>query len=71
MANQERRIIEIRSPKPYVGTEYIVIEPAKQLPRTNREESHLTRYILKNRGRVSGIETLTSRHQIGTRQRGG
>ena len=76
MANQERKIIEVRSPRPYVGTEYIVIEytviePARELPRANRNKSYLERYIEKNRDRVTGIETLTSRHQIGTWQRGG
>lgn len=71
MANPEKSRIINHIPKPYASPEDTLVEPATKidgiLPRAVRTQTHLERYILKERerGRVPGIESITGRAKIG------
>lgn len=63
--------IAITSMKPYASPDSIVVAATRdeRLPKSDRTLTYLKRYLLKERGRerVSGIEQITGRTQIGRR----
>lgn len=74
MANPENSRIIDHVLRPYASPKDTLVEPVAEidgiLPRAVRTQTHLERYILKERerGRVPGIDSITGRAQIGRRR---
>lgn len=67
---QKERIVAINIPRPYGETEYAREMVGRELPKATRTQTLLGRYQLKEgqRNRVPGVESLTSRAQIGIKR---